>query len=145
MPIENEDATRVFGKLASALRENKLEWVLEQVNETIAAGKPAVKRVKALESGGDWRGVALRPGREAEFRTTLEYSPQEQLEIVLRAIRQAVLVTAEMERVVGHQFPGTRFVSERGELELQISESTGREKPLHVLSDAIDRLTREIT
>jgi hypothetical protein len=97
MPISEEDGALLFERLQSVLRSNKLAWVAEQVEQQIADGKPAVRRVKELRyRRGTERATSDREGleaagREVEFRTTVRYSHAERVQLLAEAIRRSVV------------------------------------------------------
>jgi hypothetical protein len=147
-------ARHAFERLADTLRERRLSWLVEQVQDRIREGKPVVRSIKELHAerqnwetvGEAVRGEKLKPGRRVEFRTTEEFTEEEQLDLLLSAIRQAVLNAAAIEETVGVTFPGLSFVSEQGDgrFSAPTAERDRRSSSLKQLRSAIDELSAQL-
>lgn len=133
------ECNEVYNQLVSSLREKDLSWVVDQVNETLALGKPQSRKVKTYEERVERNQLPLFPGSsssseptvyeygkptgpKADLTAILEYTPQERLILLLNAIEQAVVDTAAMEDIavvhleelaVNQGITGIVFVSEQ--------------------------------
>jgi hypothetical protein len=153
MPAELS-SREAFENLIATLSEKGLAWVVNQVRHQIELGKPITRRAKELyyprrsgeEDSRFASDPALRPGREVQFRATVEYTDDERLQLLLSAIQQAVLNTAAIEEVVTRQFPGLTFVSEEADVRIVVGEgeTDNRAAALLRLQTAIDELNAAI-
>ncbi len=89
------EATRIFNGLDSVLRESGLDWVSAQVLQEVALGKPNRKTISVPGEESD----STRPSRRqrVEFLSTVPYTPEEQLQLLVDAIEQTVVATVEMQ------------------------------------------------
>ena len=86
------------------LNENGLEWVTAQVTEQIRIGKTIHREIETLKEVRDTGFFTfddypsrLKKGPKATFTVTVDYESSERLELLIDAIKQAVVNTAEME------------------------------------------------
>ena len=93
MALSDEEAQKTYTYLSNAAQEFGLDWVLDQVDEKIALGKTAVKKVptkvdEQLDTGDLW-GRSVEDHREergalARYVVAEEYSSTERLEVLSR-------------------------------------------------------------
>lgn len=168
-----DECLQVHNELIEMLRQVEMTWIIEQVNETILLGKSHSKKVKTFKerSGNDQLQLIYdtnqspatiseyraRPtGPEVDLTATLEYTPQERLKLLITAIEQAVVETAEMEQITvrnlealskdQHIF-GIAFISEqndREELLLSNQSSEQRITTAHQLRQFLYQLRSAI-
>ena len=99
MALSEEEAKRTYTYLSDAAQEFGLDWVLDQVDEKIALGKTAVRKVptkvdEQLDTGDLW-GRSVEDHREergalARYVVAEEYSSTERLEVLIDALLLAV-------------------------------------------------------
>jgi hypothetical protein len=109
--MTNENCREVFRQLVSMLNDREMNWVVDEANEVLRAGKLIDEPI------GNSSGKSSR-----EFRTTREYTSQEALLILIDSIESVVVHTAFIEEEVtnffrkeGERFkisPEVRFLSE---------------------------------
>lgn len=103
--MNDQECTQVYNRLAGILEEKGLSWVTAQVAEQIRIGKTIQKEIETLREGKEsflHRLVEddpsrLRKGQKATFPITVEYQPSEQLELLIDAVKQTIVNTADME------------------------------------------------
>ncbi len=104
--MNREECVHVFRRLTTVLAENGMEWVSRQVLEQIRIGKTIQREIETLKEGrnaplfstSDDYSSKLTRGPKATFPVTIPYQPDEQLELLINAIRQAIVDTADMEQ-----------------------------------------------
>lgn len=110
-----DESIEIYNKLISALRENKLDWIIDQVTEHIRLGKTVEKEIETLKEDPSEKMVVytfgdhvpkFKKGPRATFPVTENYTPQEQLLLLIDAIEQALVNTNEMERNFVEFFEG---------------------------------------
>ena len=98
--MNDNEATHAFRSLAEILRSTKLDWLLEEALAEIRRGKPKEKKVRVSESSAFVR-VSEEPetprGKSATFVESIEYTPSEQLDILISALERGVVAPAFME------------------------------------------------
>lgn len=100
--MTDDEASLTYRVLVSTLRENHLDWVVEQVSRQIESGRPTRKRIALRES---WQQETGRRKSRAEFVSTVPYTPLEQLRLLVDALDHSVVSTAEMEEFVLKHLP----------------------------------------
>jgi hypothetical protein len=120
MPLNSNEARQAYDSLAATLREQGLEWVLEQVVSTISGGKPAPKEILVAtfettvsknpeqEQGSIFSDYPTnsprKRGRKEVRETTEPFTEQDELLILLDAIGHGLAVpaafTAESFRIL---------------------------------------------
>lgn len=114
MMISDRKASRIFEKLSQTLQDHQLSWVLEQIDEQIAQGKTekikiqiykevlqdAEKEQRSLFHGLQTVSRKLKPSTKQERVVIVEYTPQERLLLLIDAIENVIVQTAEMEHQV---------------------------------------------
>ena len=107
--MSDDEIQTAYKVLSEAARKYGLDWVLEQVEERIAFGKTAVKKVKVttarpfrLDEMAEVAGLVERqkPGAPGTFVVADEYSPTENLELLVDALLMAVPSVHETARHV---------------------------------------------
>lgn len=96
--MDSEEATKLFEELVRILTATQLSWVVEQVRQQIAAGKEITKTVSVASDAPS--EVTRRKRQRVPFASTTEFSREEQLSILVNAIDQSVVGTADMEREI---------------------------------------------
>jgi len=123
------EAEQFILSVRQLLLENDLQWVADQADEKIELGKVVTREVSS--SAQDFALAALqtrrgkqRSRRSVEFTANEPYSPNEIVEIFLRAIEQALLAPHRMVEQMKKNImdadaltiePAVTFVSEKGE------------------------------
>ncbi len=104
--MDEHECVQVFQGLTRILEENGMEWVSQQVSEQIRIGKTIQREIETLKEGkdaplfstiDDYSSKLMR-GPKATFPVTVEYQPYEQLDLLINAIKQVIVETAEMEQ-----------------------------------------------
>lgn len=103
--MNEQECIHAFERLIKILNDNGLGWVAEQVNEQIRIGKTIQREIETLKEGKgmplfatvDDYSSKLTRGPKATFPVTVEYQPSERLELLINAVRQAIVDTADME------------------------------------------------
>lgn len=97
MPLSEAEQDAAYSSLAEAARACRLGWVLEQVEERIAVGKTAIKKISAkdAQSGRDDVVAAMvetrkKAGAPANFVASEAYSSKERLLLLVDALLLAV-------------------------------------------------------
>ena len=114
--MNSEEALRIFESLRTILQDFGLAWLVEQVSHEIPSGKEVSKRV-SVESE-EFAAIG-RPRRQiTAFVSTVPYTAQEQLLLLVGAMEHAVAGIAEMQEFLleftnnNGRFVGARFVPE---------------------------------
>jgi len=103
--MNNDECKEVFDTLIKMLNDQGLGWVVEQVQEQIRIGKTEEKEIKTLKEArhspsifelDDYR-KQLKTGPLATFPVAVEYGSEERLQLLIDAIEQVVVNTAQME------------------------------------------------
>jgi hypothetical protein len=111
MPLSDSDAREAYVAIVEALREVRLSWVTEQVESTIALGKPSRRKLEQGELPESiWRLVEGAPEKRrrsppAVFVIADEFTADERLEILVNAVRAAVIHTSEFADAVRRFLP----------------------------------------
>jgi hypothetical protein len=162
--MEERDCVAAYERLLSALRQNHLGWVADQVIQEVRLGKTAQKQVDTLResrrggvsSSSDMRSYPkqLEKGPRATFPVTEAYTSAERLALVLDAIEQAVINTAEMEtelfkhlRAESGAFETIAFSPEEGEsgqIRLVHQDSLRKHEAVETLRGQLDALRRQV-
>lgn len=111
MALTDEEIGQVIRQLLASLRQNKLEWVAEQVEETIIQGNVTSKSLREL-------GISREASLLDKTKTTgpqqrqlvvgEEYTPRQQLFLVLDAIERSII---QLHDVGTHTLSGLRKYS----------------------------------
>lgn len=104
--MTDEELDEIFAALNTILIDSGLGWVVAQVNEHIQLGQIVTRtfhrgepeEVAALE-------FSTKPTRNT-FVGTDPYGAAERVELLISAMRVALVDTAALERAVGHFFAG---------------------------------------
>src|SRR5690348_12886672 len=100
MSLSDAEAASAYGAIVQRLQELQFGWVVEQVESTIALGKPVRRRLEAHEIPETARSLVSsespgkRRGAQPMFVVADEFSSVERLEILVNAVRAAVLQMA---------------------------------------------------
>ncbi len=102
--MNDQECLDTYEDLAKLLNEQNMEWVTDQVASEIREGKTVQRLVDTIKDGKDADTLfatddgSFKKGPKATFSATVEYSPLERLELLIGAIRQAIVTIAEMEQ-----------------------------------------------
>lgn len=103
MMNENE-CTQIYEQLIKMVNEKWLGWVTVQVAEQIKIGKIVHREIETLKEDRvmglftiDEYRSRLKRGPKATFAVTEEYKPSERLELLIDAIKEVIVNTADME------------------------------------------------
>jgi hypothetical protein len=104
--MNEQESVHIFQRLTSMLDENGMGWVTQQVLEQIRIGKTIQREIETLKEGRsaplfstiDDYSSKLTRGPKVTFPVTIAYQPYEQLELLINAIKRAIVDTAEMEQ-----------------------------------------------
>jgi hypothetical protein len=123
MQLSDAEAREAYRAIVEILRELRLNWVTEQVESTIALGKPSRRKLEQDELPESmWRLVEGAPekrrrGPPAVFVIADEFTASEQLEILVDAVKAAVIHTSEFAAAVRQFLPSGVSAEFRPELE----------------------------
>jgi len=102
--MDDQERVETYHRLLHILRNVKLGWVADQIEEQVRVGKTVEKEVDTLKPYHhepqlfESSSVSLTKGPKAMFPVTVEYSPVERVELVLEAIERTIVSAAEMEQ-----------------------------------------------
>jgi hypothetical protein len=113
--MNDQECDEVYEFLLAALTKSGLEWVSDQVVDQVHLGKTVeievetLREIRPAESlftsfGPDQNLFHLRKGPRATFPITIEYRPKERVLLLIDAINQAIVNTAEMESILTEYF-----------------------------------------
>ncbi len=154
--LSDQEALTTFETIRDTLRSMGLDWVVQQVESTIALGKPRRRRLQKEDVREQvWPIVSPKDatksrGRPAEFIVAEEYLPRERLVLLADAIRAAVVQPAQFAASVLSSIPeqmATSGVAFRPELEssegfvVSPAEVLARSEAVQRLSSLLDELT----
>jgi hypothetical protein len=144
--MTESEAQETFLALITAMERSRLLWVIEQVRQEISLGKTSSK---TLSVSPEEFGILPRPRKQrVKFLSTEEYSHKEQVLLVLDAIEQTVVASAEMQNEILSftRVRDVRFTSDDGTGERSIiTARSEREKSVvERLRIACDQLREEL-
>jgi hypothetical protein len=162
--MNNTECNELYEQLIDILNQNNLAWVVSQVADQVRLGKTVEKEIETLQESRERRAVSLFPtdefsanlkkGPRATFPITVEYQPCERLLLLINAMEQAVVHTAEMEHhlfthmeVEAPNLRAIQFVSEEPESQptiLERDKMTIRYESSLTLKALIEELRKEI-
>jgi hypothetical protein len=157
--MTDQQCNAYFEALSQFVSSRGLGWVITQVQEHIRFGRLETRKIKAgADQKSDeivFRAARREPLKSEEFSSTREYSPKEQLKLLIDALERALIVTAEMEAVlVDKMLTGDRSlgaivlirtdVANREPLMLSRMESSERAKSAHLLGKLLADLRETI-
>lgn len=95
------NARESYSQLVAIIKDTQIKWILEEVEEEIRRGKPQQRKVKVEKSeDGPWSAETDTQQDKrsiAKFTASIEYTPEERLELLIHALEQATLEAANME------------------------------------------------
>jgi polyhydroxyalkanoate synthesis regulator phasin len=153
MPINTEEATRLFDRLAQQLRANGAGTLVDQVIDEIAQGRQVVfKKVRKrsterLPHRPEGNETFLERGQSRELAETLAYSERERLNLLLQAIERAVVDAAAIESDLIEHHGTINFVPEQREeaaRRFTIGALSSNRKEVEHLRALVDELRRTI-
>ena len=156
--MNQEEIRRVNSRLRSIAREHNLGWVIDQVDEEILTGKltqTEATTYKESSEQGSFFGHSFRPGSKTNLLTSIEYSDEEKLKLLLDATEQAAVnvtfmahetVTLLAELPGAEDLSDIKFLSEDNEEDLSISlrEVSARRESAGRLSELLRELRARI-
>jgi hypothetical protein len=160
--MNNDECQEVFDTLVKMLNDQGLGWVVAQVQEQIRLGKTVEKEIKTLREAKHSPSIfeldeyrkQLKTGPLATFPVPVEYNSKERLQLLIDAIEQAVVNTAQMEENFTSFFEkelphlsDIRFFSEDGTLsprEINRQSAVVRNDQAIKLKQLLEDLRQEI-
>lgn len=146
-----------YEALLQSMRDQGLGWVVEQVQQQVRAGKLVTKDVTPFRESYSSRfieelAVGTRRRRRERLAATEEYSAEERLSLVLEAIENAVVHTAEIQDQV------LQFVQDQSSIDqvrfepdafeeaqaFTLSADDRRRPQVEMLREALARLRMEV-
>jgi len=100
MSLSDNEYQNALAFLEQALNDSGLSWITTQVEEEIRFGKMTTRRVSARPDAPEdlaLPGLSDARRRRVQIPATREYTAREKLEILCRAIEQAIVATADMQ------------------------------------------------
>jgi hypothetical protein len=118
--VSVEDADEYRRRIGEVLRRHGFGWVLEEVEAQIGEGKPSSKQIseRYTPPADSMFTVQTPKRRRASLVTSEPYSASERLEILLQAIRAAIIHRSVLEAAVLNHVKGIT------EIEFQPDAST---------------------
>jgi hypothetical protein len=104
--VSEEDDIAYRRRISEVLARNGFQWVVEQADAQIADGKVSSKAVferERFRPTDDTFEIRKPRRRQASLVTSEPYSENERLEILLNAIRAALIERADLENAILHQ------------------------------------------
>ena len=103
--MTDKECLETYQRLVDILNQNRLAWVVAQVEEQIRLGKTTEKEIDTLKEGrGEFELFTiedypsrLRKGPKATFPVTVDYQPPERLALLLDAVERVIVNTVDME------------------------------------------------
>ncbi|QWG21458.1 hypothetical protein KMZ93_15705 [Bradyrhizobium sediminis] len=155
--MSQEAAIEGYTALVQWLRENKLEWLAEQIEEEAALGKTEPERIAISEIDAPRTAIAARSTspvmkqQSAEFLVRVDYSPYEKFNIALDAIRAVVIGAVKIQDALANALPidggEIRFVpGETGDTEHQyrLSDLTTQRAAIDEVEPLLKQLTEDV-
>jgi len=161
--MDSQECNKVFERLLHMLDKNKINWVVEQVKQQVQLGKTIEKEIETLKHKekefaqlreDDVYIPKVKKGPKAKFPVTEEYTPNEKLNLLLDAIEQAIVNTADMENHLIEYFgsslqkwEGINFYPDEPEskpISINLETISDRFDNSQYLRDLIIKLRREI-
>lgn len=162
--MNDAECIEVYDHLVRILNENELSWISTQVAEQIRLGKTVEKEIATFKEshgepplfGADNYHIQYKKGPKVTFPVTEEYEPQERLLLLIDAIEQTIVNTAEMESHVigyfgeqlGENWEGIRFYSEDQDSQFIVIDRRTSSSRLHAsqqLKQILDTIRKEIS
>src|SRR5688500_10202966 len=141
--MNNSECNEVYQLLTDMINQLGLGWISAQVQEQLQLGKTIQREIETLKESdlkmfqltGDEYRSQLKKGPKAIFPVTVNYEPSERLLLLIDAIEQAIVNTAEMEH---HLFKCFDWQKENLEGRIEFHS----EDP-NIQSKSIDKITAE--
>lgn len=138
MADDDDDTPMYRRRLGEVLRAHGFGWVVEQSEAQIAEGKPNPKQVSERQTfpvdSDPLFEVRAPRGRRASLITSVPYTEEERLEILLHAIDAALVQRAKIETAVVDLLEGIKQVDS---IAFEPDVTTG-----DVVSDALGKAHR---
>jgi hypothetical protein len=122
MAISPDMADKYFQAVSERMRTLGLAWAVDQVLDDIGRGKEQFVRFKKAAKKTK-NSLPAKPVTEDPRETsgprgelaarTVDYSPQERLEILLAALQRALVDTSEMQQELVKHYGTIRFIPEQ--------------------------------
>lgn len=133
------EARSAFDRLEEAVREADLGWMLNEVRQRIRAGNLEERKITTYKqefySDAGQEFTRIRPAGKASLATAVPLTPADEVNVLVDAIEQTVVVTALMRRELAEFFAselqGLEDASRKAPLTAQLSfpEPNERETP----------------
>jgi hypothetical protein len=119
MPLSVDEAEQAFYELTGIMRQLGMSWLLDQVEATVALGKQvlvsesAARKISRTDYRDDLAGsltvnvargsatpaeAVRRPPKPNQLTRTVPYTPAERLQLLVQALRTAVVGADALER-----------------------------------------------
>lgn len=103
--MTQEECEFAYGRITAAMRTQKLEWLVAQVEEKIRFGRPLTKKVRMVPEEIEDLAVypsegPARRARQVLVTATRPYTNEERLRILIEALQHAIVERHDMEDVV---------------------------------------------
>lgn len=161
--MDQQEATEVERRLREILRENDLEWVLEQVDEAIRGGKFGQREATTLKEYYEEEAEIylsldskFAPKGKAKLTAIEDYSIEERIRLLVDATEQAAVVSTYMANEASQRLGELRngdgparikFVAEDGteESSTDLTEVSERSRAADRLRRLLDELRNMIS
>jgi hypothetical protein len=153
-----EDIVRIYGELAEILQIAGLEWIVEEVEETIHAGRPVEKQTRIFKEQDQEAepnhfvspelNEARRAGKPTWMMTVEPWEPADRLRFLIEGIRQAIVhaATLENEQIRLLERMGVKevlFVSDEVRRRVRLQLTGVRDGAIQSLAELLDALEAE--
>lgn len=101
-----EEIVKTYEELATVLTASGLGWIVEQVEQTVRAGRPVEKQTRIFKEEEDQEADdslfseqygARRAGKATSMMTLERWEPADQLLFLIDGVRQAIVHAAALE------------------------------------------------
>ena len=159
--MNDQECEQVYHQLLKELKDNGVDWIINQVNEELTSGKAIEKTVDTIKEISYIEHSLFeeiipkyRKGPKVTFPATESYSKKEQLILLLNAIEQGIINATMLEVHTSNFFH--RQIQNTIEIEFYADEMeqpsfkvdtpnlSDREKYIQHLKKLLDKLRDEI-
>ena len=148
--MNDDDAAALSSSLRTILEENRLNWVVSQVDETLDEGITETVEKDSFES--EEKGTGRGRRRKQEFFTQRPYDRAEDVLLLLEAARRALIdipeMAVEIQRVLSPNEGAPRsirFVSETREASELAVKRLAETQPSPRLVEVLNELIVEVS
>src|SRR5437016_1392304 len=111
--MNEKEALGAYEQLSHTLRQQKLGWVVDQVDRYLRLGKSEEKEIPIAGEEPGLPGMPVystRRGRKPKFLATMDYMAQERLQILAIAITHAVPHLSDIATYLWESLPSVQSV-----------------------------------